>query len=151
MVFVITTAFAVETAPPNVAPPEFVNVNVPISVPIAPVTLTVPVVLSTTSDAAPPAVPVIEAIVIEPELPLPTRSVTPSPKMTLLSTTADEPKSKVLVELKNVVLPPKLKVQVEADEHCEGFAAVNVPSRILSPVLWVIPRVKVSVSLVASP
>ena len=68
-----------------------------------------------------------------------------------VKTTADEPKSKVLVELKNVVLPPKLKVQVEAYKHCEGFAAVNVPSRILSPVLWVIPRVKVSVSLVASP
>ena len=43
VVLVITMLVPVVTAPPNVAPPELVRVSVPISVPITPVTLTLPV------------------------------------------------------------------------------------------------------------
>ncbi len=85
------------TAPPKVAPPEFVRVRLPISVLMAPVILTAPVVLITILEASPPAVPVIEATVIAPELPLPKYKVTPSPRITLLRVIDEVPKSKVLV------------------------------------------------------
>ena len=91
VVFVITTLVPVDTAPPNVAPPEFVSVRVPISVSIAPVTLTVPVVFRMTYEGSPPAVPLIEAIVIAPELPAPTDNVTPLPKTTLFKVMLVEP------------------------------------------------------------
>ena len=123
------------TAPPKVAPPAFVMVNVPISVPMAPVTLTAPDVLITTLDAEPPAVPVIEATVIEPELPPPRYKVTPLPKSTLLSVIGEVPKSNMLLELKNVVVPPRLNEQLVPATQVDGFAAVKVPSKILSPVL----------------
>ena len=97
MVALITTPLVTVTLPPKVPPPEFVRVRVPISVPIAPVMLTAPVVLITTFEGNPPAVPVIEATVIAPELPPPKLSVTPSPKITLLSVIDEVPKSKVLV------------------------------------------------------
>ena len=97
VVVAITTPPVTVTVPPKIAPPEFVRVRMPISVPIAPVILTAPVVLITTLEASPPSVPLIEATVIAPELPPPKLSVTPSPKITLLRVIDEVPKSKVLV------------------------------------------------------
>ena len=123
------------TEPPKVAPPELVTVTLPISVPIAPVMFTAPVVLITILEASPPDVPVIEATVILPELPPPKYKVTPLPKRTLLSVMGDVPKSNTLFELKNVVVPPKLKEQLVPTTQVDGLAAVNSPKRMLSPVL----------------
>ena len=50
----------------------------------------------------------------------------------------------------SVVVPPRLNPQVE-DEQLVGLAAVNVPNRILLPVVWVMPLENVRVSLVVSP
>ena len=151
VVLLITMLVPVSTVDPKVAPPLLVRVKLPISVPIAPVILTAPVLLITTLELAPPAVPVIEATVIAPELPPPRYRVTPSPKMTLFKVIEDEPKSKVLVELKKLVVPPILNEQVVPVLQSLGLPAVKVPKRILLPVIWVIPRENVRVSEVESP
>ncbi|CAM3792387.1 hypothetical protein POBR111598_09895 [Polynucleobacter brandtiae] len=103
--------FTVLTVDPKMAPPLLVKVRVPISVPIAPVMLIAPVLLITTLELAPPAVPVIEATVIDPDLPPPKYKVTPSPKITLFKVIEEVPKSKVLVEPKKLVVPPILNEQ----------------------------------------
>jgi hypothetical protein len=86
-----------------------------------------------------------------PELPPPKYKVTPSSKTTLFSVIAEVPKSKILFELRIVVVPPKVNEQLVPTTQVDGFAAVNVPNRMLSPVLCVIPRAKVRMSVVASP
>ena len=63
----------------------------------------------------------------------------------------DEPKSKVLVELKKLVVPPILNEQVVPLLQSAGLPAVKVPKRMLLPVVWVIPRENVMTSEVASP
>ena len=134
VVALITTLVVVSTVDPKVAPPLLVRVRLPMSVPMAPVILTVPVLLITTFDLAPPAVPEIEATVIEPECPPPKYKVTPSPKMTLFKVIDEVPKSKVLVELKKLVVPPILNEQSIPLTHSVGLPAVKVPKRILLPV-----------------
>ena len=66
------------TAPANVTPFELVTVTDPMSVPIVPLTTTVPRVLITTLLAAPPRVPEISFTVIAAGPPLPSVNVTPS-------------------------------------------------------------------------
>ena len=134
VVFVKVTVDAL-TVPPNVVPPELVIVTDPMSVPIAPVMLTAPVVLITMLEAEPPLVPVIEATVIDPELPPPKYKVTPSPSNTLLRVMDEAPKSNTLFELKKVVVPPRLNEQVVPLLQVVGLAAVKVPNKILLPVL----------------
>ena len=77
------------TAPPKVTPLESVTVTEPISVPIVPLTSTVPRVLITTLLEIPPRVPAISLTVIAAGPPLPNVNVTPSlrvrrPKATVL-------------------------------------------------------------------
>ena len=55
----------------KVVPPELVMVSVPISVPMAPLTVTAPVVLIVMLDEEPPVVPLIEERLIGLALPLP--------------------------------------------------------------------------------
>ena len=66
------------TALANVAPPLFITVSVPMSVPTTPATFTAPVVLMVRFDAKPPAVPDTAARLIGVATPVPTVSVTPS-------------------------------------------------------------------------
>ena len=62
----------------NVVPPLLVTVSVPMSVPMAPETVTAPVVFKVRFDEVPAAVPVIAAREIGVAAPAPTVSVTPS-------------------------------------------------------------------------
>ena len=70
------------TAPLKVIPPEFVTVSAPISVPIAPLTVTTPAVLKVIFEGLPPATPVIELSVIGVAAPAPKVKVTPSLSVT---------------------------------------------------------------------
>ena len=63
------------TLPANVIPAELVTVKVPISVPIAPATLTVPKVLIVKLETAFPATPLTEERLILAAPPLPNVSV----------------------------------------------------------------------------
>ena len=53
--------------------------------------------------------------------------------------------------MRKLVVPPILNEQFTLLVHCVGSPAVKVPARILFPVVCVIPREKVKVSLVLSP
>ncbi|MFM7922212.1 MAG: hypothetical protein ACKPJJ_18460, partial [Planctomycetaceae bacterium] len=66
------------TAPEKVVPPEFVTVSVPMSVAIAPLTVTAPVTSKVTFDGVLRAVPVMLERLTAPEPPVPSVSVTPS-------------------------------------------------------------------------
>ena len=70
------------TAPLKVIPPEFVTVSAPISVPIAPLTVTTSVVLKVIFEGLLPATPVMEARVIGVAAPVPSVKVTPSLSVT---------------------------------------------------------------------
>jgi hypothetical protein len=74
VVSVSVTVVAV-TAPANVVPPLSVTVTTPMSVPTTPPTLTTPVVLKATFDAAPSATPLIVPVVIAVATPVPSTSV----------------------------------------------------------------------------
>ena len=77
VVFVNVTVVAL-TAPLNVVPPEFVIVKVPMSVPIAPETVTAPAVFSVRLEALPLATPETVVMLIGVAAPAPTVSVLPS-------------------------------------------------------------------------
>ena len=129
----------------KVVPAEFCTVTVPMLVPIAP-NDAVPVVLMTIFAGVPGDVPVIDATVMFPELPAPKFKVTPLPRTMLFKVIANEPKSTVVELPKNEVVPPKLNAQSEVP-HKEGLVAVKVPASALLPVVWVIPRENVSMSV----
>ena len=65
----------------NVVPPEFVIVKVPMSVPIAPETVTAPIVLIVILELEPFAVPEILDKLIAFAIPVPKVKVTPSTKV----------------------------------------------------------------------
>ena len=65
----------------NVVPPDWVIVTIPISVPIASLTVTTPVLLIIKLETVPPEVPVIAAKLIGLAMPVPTVNVTPSAKV----------------------------------------------------------------------
>ena len=65
----------------KVVPPEFVIVMVPMSVPMAPLIVTAPVVLMVRLEAVPLAVPVTEDKLITLAIPVPTVKVAPSAKV----------------------------------------------------------------------
>ena len=81
VVLLSTTLVPVVTAPLKVVPPELVRVNIPISVPILPDTLTIPAVLIVRLDALAESVPTIELKFTVLAMPVPTVNVTPSAKV----------------------------------------------------------------------
>ena len=97
---VIRSELAVPTAPAKSIPPEFVTVNVPISVPIAPLTVTADVVLIVKFDLGPLATPLTEVNVIGVAAPAPRTSVMPSATVAAPNVILPVPELKVVLALK---------------------------------------------------
>jgi hypothetical protein len=126
----------VPTAPENVVPPEFVTVSVPMSVPIAPLTVTAPVTLNVRFDAVPEAVPVMLERLTAPEPPVPSVSVTPSASVAAPSVIVPLPAASAL-----------FPATVEAASVRAVFVVVTFPLSVVDPAVWTSPPVNVSVSL----
>ena len=97
---VMRSELVVPTAPAKSIPPELVTVNVPISVPIAPLTVTAAVVLIVRFDLGPLATPLIDVNVIGVAAPAPKTSVIPSATVAAPNEILPVPELKVVLAIK---------------------------------------------------
>ena len=150
-VVLVKVTVEAETVLLNVVPPELVIVMVPISVPMAPLTVTAPVVLMVRFELVPLAVPVTDDRLMALAMPVPTVSVTPSAKVAA-------PKVMLPVEVPPMVAfaltvtgAPKLRTPVPAAVIVPatviplGAVAVRPPVNAKVPPL--VPKVTVPVLL----
>ena len=134
--------------PENVPVEQLVTVMVPISVPIAPETPMVPVVLKVISEAVPLVVPVTEDNEIGVEAPAPTVNVALSARviapMVIWPVEAPPTRELPVTEtgLFRLMTPVPAAVTLPYNVMPEGWVAVTPPVKVYVPLL---PRVKAPV------